>query len=103
MRPVQDFLLHALVADAGRDQGAERQRCRLDRETTAERGAASAAEQAGERARQRDRAERLERAAVGALAAGEARAVVALAQVRAEGAFLLAGQAAVELAGDREL
>ncbi len=97
------LLLHALVPDAGRDQGAGRQRRRLEREAAADRRAATAAEQAGERARQRDRPERLERASVRALAAGEAGAVVALAQVCAQGALLLAGQPPVELARDREL
>src|SRR5262249_52176233 len=56
-----------------------------------------------ERLRQRDRAERLQRSALGALAAGEAGTVVALPQVRAQGALLLAREPLVELLRDGEL
>src|SRR3954471_9904948 len=100
---VERSLLDAFVADAGRDHRSRREHRGLDRDARADRGSAAAAEEADERGGQRDRAERLQGAALGALAAGEAGAVLALAQVRAQRPLVLAREAAVELPRDREL
>jgi hypothetical protein len=100
---VEGSLLDALVADAGGDHRAGGEDCHLDRHSSADRRGTAASEETGERRGQRDRAERLQRAALGPLGAGEAGALLALAQVGAQGAFLLPGQPPVELTRDLEL
>ena len=96
-------MLDAFVADAARQQRAGAERRGLDRDAAADRRPSPASEEADERLRERDRGERLERAALGPLAAGKAGALLALAQVGSQRAALLARQAPVELARDREL
>src|SRR5207302_8131079 len=83
---------------AGREHGG-----RLRRDARPDRRAARAAEERGERGRERNRGERLEGGALRALAPRDGGAVVAGAQVRAQRAALAAGQAPVELLRDREL
>ena len=100
---VERNLLDTLVADSRRDHSTPGEQRRLDRDTSAERGGPTPAEEPGERRGQRDRGQSLERATLGALAAGKGGALVALAQVCAQRAFLLARQPSVELARDREL
>src|SRR5690348_4981922 len=86
---VEGAVLDALVAHTGSDHRTRSEHRGLDRDASADRRAATA-EEAGERRGQRDCAERLQRAALGPLAAREAGALLALAQVRAQGALLLA-------------
>ena len=95
-------LLRALVAGAGRDDTCGDSGSGLQRRPGPDRGAA-AAEERRERGRQRHEGERLERAALRALAPCEAVALAALAQVRAELPWAPAVAAAVELPRDREL
>ena len=100
----------AFDADAGRDDCGGADRRRLDRDASAERRAPSGrgaaavlAEERIERRGERDQGQRLDRSALGPLPAGEAGAVLALAQVGAQCATLRAGEPVVELARDREL
>src|SRR5205085_3939648 len=83
---------------AGRDDSG-----RLRRNAGPDRGAASAAEERGERGRERDCAERLEGRPLRALPPRAGGAVGTGAQVGTEGAALAARQAPVELLRDREL
>jgi hypothetical protein len=91
-------VLDALVADPRRDHGTSGEERCLDRNTAADGSGPTPAEEPGERRGQRDRCERLQCATLGTLAAGEAGALVALAQVRAQSALLLARESPVELA-----
>src|SRR5207237_7098331 len=64
---------------------------------------ATVTEEGRERGRERDQGQRLDRAALGTLPARKVGALLALAQVGAERALLLAREPSVELARDREL
>src|ERR1041385_9103407 len=99
-------VLDALVADAAGEQRSGAHGHGLEGETAAEprcTAARAAAEEGAERGRERNRGERFDRAALGPLAAGDPGAFLALAEVGAEGAALLALEPPVELARDREL
>src|SRR2546421_553761 len=97
-----------VAAAAGHDRGGA-DRGHLDHDPGAEEtaagrdGSAAATEERAERGGNRHRRERADRRPLRTLAAGEARTVVALAQVGAQRALVLAREPAVQLLRDREL